>query len=893
MAIRVKTGVVEQQKADASVFGYKQVFESPLSAVSDALNQTARAAGSVGDMFAKKQFAVNKSAANSADTQYGLQLNMAVAAVQDAYAQENDDAIAEAESALAAFDTSAANFTLDNFAPTKVSDPTFYQANGYTDRATELYQKAQLKLRALKPHHQLKNLLKTSRSEASVGLHQARQNNLGRTMQTDTFDTALTGIIALGNHEGLGGLTSPESVAAFKGDASGMVRQLFLHNIENARSIDEINHYVLKGIEQYGDQLDFVNERDRKALTDAAERRVDALTADGNKLLIAQNTAALDQVSQTFLNTLGQASDIESMVAAATNTSNVLMDIDPAFLSDADRDKYRSAASISVFFQPQQVENAAGEAIVTSPFRQGLLTALAEAKQNGDIPKYVLDDELLPNVRADDAGKLRQYVNTIALSIHKGLQGGDTSVLGLLTPDATEQAQLLRDMGYRDMPLFTGNSIPWSANDVESSSLHIAQALTDNTPAAVAQRGHNLMKNPNATKADRAMGLNYQLASMAASPEEAAKITKVVTDLTAASDRYVDAQHTPITQMFLGGEAGQAPETTEMTDSEVYNMYKVALQNGDAEEADAYLSLFQGLIVSVTDAFADDIYGVEKGGLKGKIERALSAETTVNILAGQDQATRARMLNTFFDKERELLTQRTGLTRVAYNDTKVTLLPSMLDAVDLEFRKPMNPILERILSTTLPFTDANVVFGISPETLSFLGRASYYDRQQLSARFRNGDYSVLPEQATNRAAEVYATEVAQSFDLNFTPAMVKNVDKFPAGFRQMVEEFGLATTRTKEEIQDILKDGRVFVGGTSYPLLDFSAKSWANNEIGVAVRYYDRTTGRYENLIDTNNEQVVITSTAAMNRLNSEGGWVPTIGATSRERVLREIERGK
>jgi len=401
------------------------------------------------------------------------------------------------------------------------------------------------------------------------------------------------------------------------------------------------------------------------------------------------------------------------------------------------------------------------------------------------------------------------------------------------------------------------------------------------------------MNNPNATKADRVMGLNYQLASMAASPEEAAKITKVVTDLTAASDRYVDAQHTPITQMLLGGEAGQAPATTEMTDSEVYNMYKVALQNGDAEEADAYLSLFQGLIVSVTDAFADDIYGVEKGGLKGKVERALSAKTTVNILAGQDQATRARMLNTFFDKERELLTQRTGLTRVAYNDTKVTLLPSMLDAVDLEFRKPMNPVLERILSTTLPFTNANVVFGISPETLSFLGRASYYDRQALSARFRNGDYSVLPEQATNRAAEIYAIEVAQGFDLNFTPAMVENVDKFPAGFRQMVDEFGLATTRTKEELQDILKDGRVVVGGTSYPLLDFSAKSWANNEIGVAVRYYDRTTGRYENLIDTNNKQVVITSTAAMNRLNSEGGWVPTIGATSRERVLREIERGK
>jgi hypothetical protein len=707
------------------------------------------------------------------------------------------------------------------------------------------------------------------------------------------YENVLGSVIAFGNSEVFGALSSEQARNAGLARASNLTQQLLDQNIRNARSEDEVNWFLNSVIDRYDDQLKFVTEGDRKKILDAAKTRVGQLTADDNKYLKEGNKAALDQTSQTFFNTLGQASDIESLVAAATDTHSALKNVDPAYLSDSDREKYNSASAIALFFQPQQVENAAGEVSVTSPFRYGLLTALAKAKQNGDLPKYVLDNELLPNVRPDDAGKLRQYVDTVALNIHKGLQEGDTSVLAVLTPNPAEQAQLLQDLGYRDMPLFTGNNIAWSANDVESSSLHIAQALTDNTPAAVAQHGYNLMKNPNATKADRAMGLNYQLASMAASPEEAAKITKVVTDLTAASDRYVDAQHTPITQMFLGGEAGQAPETTEMTDSEVYNMYKVALQNGDAEEADAYLSLFQGLIVSVTDAFADDIYGVEKGGLKGKIERALSAETTVNILAGQDQATRARMLNTFFDKERELLTQRTGLTRVAYNDTKVTLLPSMLDAVDLEFRKPMNPILERILSTTLPFTDANVVFGISPETLSFLGRASYYDRQQLSARFRNGDYSVLPEQATNRAAEVYATEVAQSFDLNFTPAMVKNVDKFPEGFRQMVEEFGLATTRTKEELQDILKDGRVFVGGTSYPLLDFSAKSWANNEIGVAVRYYDRTTGRYENLIDTNNEQVVITSTAAMNRLNSEGGWVPTIGATSRERVLREIERGK
>jgi hypothetical protein len=152
----------------------------------------------------------------------------------------------------------------------------------------------------------------------------------------------------------------------------------------------------------------------------------------------------------------------------------------------------------------------------------------------------------------------------------------------------------------------------------------------------------------------------------------------------------------------------------------------------------------------------------------------------------------------------------------------------------------------------------------------------------------DGNYSVLPSTATNRTAEIYSIEVAQNGNLDFTPEMVKNIDKFPAGFRDMVEEFELATVNSKEELAEILQEGKVYVGGAVYPLLDYSAKSFINNEIGIAVRYYDRLTGRYENLIDVNNNQVVITNSASANRLQAEGGWVPDTLAESFVETVRD-----
>ena len=908
MAIKVKTGLVEQQKADASVFGYKQTYTSPLRAVSGALKDTTQAIGSIGggmarerirkqqeqaqaeaqrqrelDAAARKQAAVDKATANTASSQYGMGLASSIAAVEDAYALENDEAIAAAETELSSYDPSAANFTLDNYTKTKVSDSTYYAMNGQNDEAAEKYHAASLKLRSLRPHYQLGNILKTSRSDASDLLHTTLQSHLNQRMKPEAFDGALMSIAALGNHEGLDALSSPEAVTAFKGDASGMVAQLFIHNLENSRSVADVEYYSSKGVEQYGELLEFVNETDRESIIAAAEKRVEELEKDGNAEQRAYYETLTDQTSTTFLNTLSQQTDIQGMISAASNTAEALLGVEERFLEGADLEKYNSVKALVNFFASTRIQNKKGEDVVTSPFRQGLITSLTVAKQEGATPSYLLDSEMLSNVRPDDAGKLRQYVGTMATKIHKGLQDGDTRVLNLLTPDVTEQSKLLKDLGYRDMPLFNGTNVPWSVNDVDSSSAHIAAVLSNNTPAAVAQRGYNMVTDANATKVERAQGLNYQLASMAASPEEASNITKAMVALTEASGRFDKSEHTPIVQLFLNGAAGEAGSTSVMTSSEIYNSYKVALQTGDRETADAYQTLFQGLAVSVADAHADDLMGINKAGF-------FSAEGFTTFMAGESLVLRSKLMKTFFDKERELLTQRVGITRIAENDTKVTLLPSMLGAVDLEFRKPMNVYLESFLSADVPFTDYPLLFGFGPEQAEGFSRTTYSNRQAIGAMLTDGNYSVLPSTATNRTAEIYSIEVAQNGNLDFTPEMIKNIDKLPAGFRDMVEEFELATTNSKEELAEILQEGKVYVGGAVYPLLDYSAKSFVNNEIGIAVRYYDRLTGRYENLIDVNNNQVTITNSAAANRLQAEGGWVPDTLAESSVEAVKGIK---
>lgn len=896
MAIKVKTGLVEQQKADASVFGYQQTFTSPLRNVSSAFNEVAQAAGSIGgglarerirqqqdqadaeakrqremDAAARKQAAVDKATANTASSRYGMGLASSVAAVEDAYALEDDEAIKKAEADLASYDPFSANFTLDNYTKIKVSDSTYYAMNGQNDEAAEKYHAATLKLRSLRPHYQLGNILKTSRSDASSTLHTTLQSHLNQTMKPEAFDNALMSIAALGNHEGLDALSSEDARTAFMGEASGMVAQLFIHNLENSRSVADVEYYSSKGIEQYGELLEFVNETDRESIIAAAEKRIEDLEKDNDAEQRANYKAQVDQTATTLLNTLSQpdAAGIQGMVSTAQATIESLFGVEEKFVEGSDLQKLNSVKTIAKFFIPQRIENGNGEDVVTSPFRQGLLTALTIAKQRGEVPNYNLDVEMLPDVRPDDAGKLRQYVDTIAFGIHKGLQKGDTRVLDLFTPNVTEQAKLLNDLGYADLPLFRGVDIPYGTDG------HMEAVLSNNTPTSVAHHGYNLVNDPNSTSAEQAQGIAYMLAGTSSSPQEAENLAQSVVALTEASNRFNKLQHTVIAQAFLNGVAGEADTTSLMTNSEIYNTYKVFLQNGDTESANAYLKLFQGLVVSVADAHADDLMGVKEPGF-------FSGEGFLNFIAGSDDVLNSKIQKTFFEKERELLIQRLGITRIADNNTKVTLLPSMMAAVDLEFRKPMNVLVQEFLSGTVPFTDFPLLLGFGPDQLEALSRATYSNRQAIGAMLKDGNYTVLPSTATNRTAEIYAIELVQNGNLDFTPELVKNKAKFlEPGFVDMIEKFELATKRSDEELQEILQDAVVRVGGAVYPLIDYSDKSFINGEIGIAVRYYNRLKGKYDDLIDKDGNQVIITNSAAANRLQAEGGWVPDTLAES------------
>lgn len=843
MAIRVKTGVVEQQKADASVFGYKQVFESPLSAVSDALNQTARAAGSVGDMFAKKQFAVNKSAANSADSQYGLQLTTAVAAVEDAYAQENDDAIAEAESALAAFDTSAANFTLDNYAPTKVSDPTFYQANGYTDRATELYQKAQLRLRALKPHHQLKNLLKTSRSEASVGLHQARQNNLGRVMPQGVFDNVLTGIIALGNHEGLGGLTSSDAVTAFKGDASGMVREHFLHNINNSQNVDEIEYLSLKAVEQYGDQLEFVNENDRRAIVDAAEKRVSALSANNFAELKRLNTASFKNAESTLVNFVkNDATDLVSLQNVAAETSNVLMTVDRSQLTTDQQAQYDSLSVFSRMFRSTSVvvKNPDGseESLVTSPINQGVLTAIRDANLGEDL-EFKLPDEFLSSLTKDHVTTLLTLGNDITETVHENLQQGNTSVLTMFTDKPEEIATLLSSLGYEDMPIVTESKATlamYNPSDANSVQAYLTDMYDTNTPDALEALADTLYRSSVSTKDDVLRAHQIELVASGADPEQ---VAFVYANMSVAAERYEPEQHAVLSQIIADVDpdaiTGSYSFTADVTNSEVLNQYNLAVQNNDTKRAEAMKTLYQGTLVSVIDRVSATL---------GDVPLNLSDTKHLNMLKHE-----------FFERENDLMLPSIGLRRKSADGVDVYIPPAVLDQINLEHRKPYTALVEG-----MPWYANAVRNATESETYQKIG--------SFVSRILKGNYTMLPQHFTERWLDVLVDQVVDSGALQYDPTIVVKSKNFDPELQDLVEDYELDTALAPEDLREVLKTTISSGRGSKVPLFSFGRKARGQ---GIALMYYNRRIGDYSPVIGTDFNMLTVSVPEAVDRLKEEG----------------------
>ena len=142
MAIRINSNTPQQRGSDPSQFGAIRSYTSPLEGVQAAdtgrgLQQAGQALSQLGQHFKRKEDEVNRVRADTAVTNYGLELNQASLNYVKALNSKDEEAKNAAKAAFDALSPEAKDFSFNNYTD-KPTDSKFY--NPYINRARTTYQ---------------------------------------------------------------------------------------------------------------------------------------------------------------------------------------------------------------------------------------------------------------------------------------------------------------------------------------------------------------------------------------------------------------------------------------------------------------------------------------------------------------------------------------------------------------------------------------------------------------------------------------------------------------------------------------------------------------------------------------------------------------------------------
>lgn len=845
MAIRVKTGIVEQQKADASVFGYNQVYQSSASAVANALDKTAQAAGNIANVFQKKQAVANKIVADQANVTYTNGLVAAQSQLKDAYASGNAERIEEAKQNYNTYDPNAQGFSFAAYQAegSNVSDNTYYTKNGYLNNAQQLWGKAENATRNYEPQYQITSTIKAQQNAASESLHRTSQQYLGQTMPQMAYENVLGGIIAFGNNEGFGALSSEQARNAGLAQASNLTRQLLEQNIRNARSEDEINWFLDSVIDRYDDQLKFVTEGDREKILDAAKNRVGQLTANDSAELKRLNKASFKKAESTMINFINNdATDLVSLQDTAAKTYEMLMTVDREQLAPEQQAQYDSLSAISRMFESKLVivENPDGseEPIVTSTINQAVYTAIRNAKAGQDL-EFTLPEEFLSVLTKDHNTQLLTLGNDIVNTVFENLQQGNTSVLTMFTDKPEEIATLLSSLGYEDMPIVTESkeTLPmYNLAEPNSVQAYLVDLSQKNTPDAMDALADTLYRSPASTSDDLLRAHQIELVASGANPEQ---VAFVYSRMGVAAERYEPEQHTLISHIIADVDpeaiTGSYAFTADVTNSELLNQYNLAIQSNDTKRAEAMMTLYQGALVSVVDKVSATL---------GDVPLNLSDTKQLNMLKHE-----------FFEQENELMLPSIGLRRKSADGVDVYIPPAVLDQINLEHRKPYTALVEG-----MPWYANAVRNATESETYQKIG--------SFVSRILKGNYTMLPQHFTERWLDVLMDQVVDSGALQYDPTIVVKSKNFDPEFQELVEDYKLDTALAPEDLREILKTTTSGGRGSKVPLFSFGRKARGQ---GIALMYYNRRIGDYSPVIGTDFNMLSVSVPEAVDRLKEEG----------------------
>lgn len=423
MAIRINSNTPQQRGSDPSQFGAIRSYTSPLQDVQAAdtgrgLQQAGQALSQLGQHFKRKEDEVNRVRADTAVTNYGLELNQASLNYVKALNSKDEEAKNAAKAAFDALSPEAKDFSFNNYTD-KPTDSKFY--NPYINRTRTAYQEQLLNHEKLATEIELVDTAEESVEEVERQLFLLKKDPaMDPKKFQDFLGFAHTTAVSLSDN-----FSDPRTKASFEAKISDYMARGYDYAFSQVSSEKELLAQRTQFYENlsnggWGDYFD-----QEEAVDEAYNRRLGELQAnDGaeqkqkakDNLFNAQNAAG--NLAATFTSYANKDTWIEYL----KESEDYLSKLNFEELEGSDLRKAESTILYNSLLKPRAVVYPEGFQVPQKPIYQYSpmqRDAIEYAKTNQ------LPDDLSENLIATDRSKYIQGVKKLGDDIKEARRHRD------------------------------------------------------------------------------------------------------------------------------------------------------------------------------------------------------------------------------------------------------------------------------------------------------------------------------------------------------------------------------------------------------------------------------------------------------------------------------------
>jgi len=832
MAIKVNARAIKQDTADASVFGYNTVYQSAAPAVAQALSQTANSIASASAKIERRKQENDLFTAQESFGEYQRGLNEAAVQLDTAYASQDEERIKQAEANFNSYDAESEFFTVATYGK-EVDDPRVFRK--FNEDAKNAWAKQSLATANVKEHRRSMGFVKDDARNAEQSTFNLINGLEGKRMTLSALRNQAAYLNGLYGRGYLNTLPSAAARTAAIGNLNDKVEFLFEAAAQSGAGDSE---YVAQVKQMFTDlRADgffegFTRSEELMNSADKITAKIAKASAEEqeNRLKVA-----IDKQATIFFNNVRQkVYDPRVLKQGGTEFLEKTASIDSTQLKlgSKERNDLESSRAAAEFFSKPLDENGltALDIVIRNSF-QGAIATRTHPKDNVEIPEQYV--ALLARTR--DFTAISAKVKAIVENIHTQVTTGNPRILETLgiSGDAN-QLMWLRRNGYPYTTLYT-KPIGIEFEDALKDPVVMEDYLTrvayhNQNSATLVMEGANLKRT-----GDALHGFVLEQMGLSGSLDAAKRVA-------ALTSKFYSMRNADVTQ---GARFEMIHDFVIDEDGELEQLRLQAMRTGDVAQAEMYEDLQKGIVAHLAVQKTEDLEIPLIGGKALKGFRKLTGKYLKDF---------RREFNAI---EYELLSQNAGIARVseATGGHQVRVHQSFFNLIDFSEKDPW-----RILDFALSPLEGSVPY----QTIKIAHESAFND----------GVYTMIPSMLVPRMVEAYGEEIAENFNLLTDPEMLRTLGEDFASIVDAYEKKDFP----KEELGERLIKASIPAGVTGTledkPLLDFSAygkKPDGSNQLGVAVKYYDRVTRSYRQLYDAEARPVVLDIESVKDRIAPTG----------------------